>query len=153
MGVNTTSDRDAGDTQEARRACVVSCARDPGEEVRAAASGRTKAAGKRRPVEPTQSRGHSLPGRPGVATHQLVGAAIISLGHRPRGIALSSVARRPKYPSVNTPRAILTTGVRPAGRLYRPAAFPDSLREARSSLGTSSSSLRGVGPTAVQRMA
>lgn len=43
--------------------------------------------------------------------------------------------------------------VRPAGRLYSPATFPDSLREARSSLGGLNSSFGGARPTAAQRMA
>lgn len=96
-----------------------------------------------RPGGPSGSCGERLT----TATHQQVAAAVIPLRHRSR----SAVINELKHGSPNTSKAP-SAGERPAGCLYRLAAFPDSPRETRSSLGRLYSGFWEARPTGSQRM-
>lgn len=137
LGVDTTSDRQADVTQEAQWAGVVTCTWE-----RRGGPGPRRVIGTR-PQRTEARRPRSVPSRRGAGTHQQVGAAIISFRHCSRG-APSASAKRPQNPALlrgthDNP----SERARPAGCLYRPAAFPDRTREARSSLGKPRSRLSG----------
>lgn len=78
-----------------------------------------------RPAEPREvQRLPSFPRDAAAETHQQVGAAIISLRHRPRGAASVSASRRPEEPPSDTRTATPTRGHAPQTAYIGRPRFP-----------------------------